>query len=274
MRHDYDLAILLDCAKMARSVFYYNRKRSGSADKYAVEREQIRDIFLGHRARYGVRRVCMELRSRGCMLNHKTVARLMREENLKCRVRRRRYRSYNGTVGTVASNIIARDFRSDAPLRKCATDITQININGEKLYLSPVMDMYNGEILSYSISDSPDMALIMEMLEGLYRLGRPLKGMVLHSDQGWHYQYQGYQSSLAEHGIIQSMSRKGNCLDNSMMENFFGLMKNEHLYREKFSSVAEYKKELEMYIEYYNTQRIKLRLGTSPVKYREMHTKS
>ena len=147
--------------------------------------------------------------------------------------------------------------------------MTQINIGADKCYLSPILDMYNGEIVSYAISDHPDLKMVMDMLDRAYAKKRVWKRLVLHSDQGWHYQHAIYQKSLKDHKIIQSMSRKGNCLDNAMMENFFGIMKSELLYPNTFRDMDHFKQELREYIRYYNNDRIKLRLnGMSPVQYR------
>jgi transposase InsO family protein len=254
---------------MARSVFYYHFKRLNSADKYVDERDAVKSIFHEHKGRYGYRRVTAEMRNRGFAINHKTVQRLMGEADLKCRIRKVRYRSYKGDVGETAPNIIARDFTADAPDRKWATDVTQINIGSVKLYLSPILDMFNGEIISYNISRCPNLEQIYDMLNKAFARHRNLDGLILHSDQGWQYQHAGYRKRLQDHHIIQSMSRKGNCLDNAMAENFFGIMKSELLYAGKFESPEGFIKALKEYIEYYNNKRIKYRLkGKSPVQYR------
>ncbi len=215
---------------MARSVFYYHLKRLKAADKYAQEKEMIKSIFHEHKGRYGYRRVTAEMRNRGFVINHKTVQRLMGEMCLKSKIRQVRYRSYKGEVGKIAPNIIARDFAADAPNRKWATDVTQINIGATKLYLSPILDMFNGETISYNLSKSPNLEQIYDMLDKAFAKFGNLDGLILHSDQGWQYQHFGYRQRLADHHITQSMSRKGNCLDNAMAENFFGIMKSELLY--------------------------------------------
>ena len=257
---------------MARSVFYYHLNRLRATDKYAVERDCIKSVFHEHKGRYGYRRVTAEMRNRGFTINHKTVQRLMREMCLKSRIRRVRYRSYKGEVGKIAPNIIARDFSAGAPNRKWATDVTQINIGPVKLYLSPILDMFNGEIISYNISRSPNMEQIYDMLDKAFAKFDSLDGLILHSDQGWQYQQFGYRQRLADHHVIQSMSRKGNCLDNALAENFFGIMKSELLYAEKFDSPEAFMKALDEYIDYYNNKRIKTRLkGKSPVQYRTLY---
>ena len=257
---------------MARSVFYYHIKRSKSEDKHAQVKEAISKIFYEHKGRYGYRRITVELRNQGYNINHKVVERLMKQLGLKCLIRKVKYRSYKGEVGIIAPNIIARNFRADTPNAKWATDVTQININSEKLYLSPILDMYNGEIISYNVSKSPNLEQVYDMLEKAFSRFKNLDGLILHSDQGWQYQHYGYRQRLSERGIIQSMSRKGNCLDNAMAENFFGIMKSELLYAEKFDSPESFIKALDEYIDYYNNRRIKSRLkGMSPVKYREIN---
>ena len=256
---------------MARSVFYYHLKRLKTRDKYADEKDMIKSIFNEHKGRYGYRRITSELRNRDTILNHKTVQRLMIQMGLKSQIRKVRYRSYKGEVGRIAPNVINRDFVAHAPNRKWATDVTQINIGSEKLYLSPILDMFNGEIISYNISKSPNLEQVYDMLDKAFARFDSLDGLILHSDQGWQYQHYGYRKRLEEHGIIQSMSRKGNCLDNAMAENFFGIMKSELLYAENFESSDAFMKALDEYIDYYNNKRTKSRLkGKSPVKYRTL----
>ena len=214
------------------------------------------------------------MRNNGYCINHKTVQKLMKSLGLKGKQRKNeRYRSYKGEVGRVADNHLKREFYADKPFEKLTTDVTQFNVGGEKVYLSPVMDLYNREILSYSISSSPNLEQIREMLTGLFAKlpsdARPL----FHSDQGWQYQHTEYQRLLSEHNIKQSMSRKGNCMDNGAMENFFGRLKVEMFYGEKFESVNAFIEELNRYIHYYNHDRISLRLkGMSPVQYRTHST--
>ena len=150
-----------------------------------------------------------------------------------------------------------------------ATDVTEVKINGVKGYISPIMDMYNGEIISYNISSRPVLGQVMDMLEKAFAKIPDNTNLIFHSDQGWQYQHKQYQKRLLDKGIRQSMSRKGNCLDNSVMENFFGLLKSELLYLKEYSSMNEFVVELEKYIDYYNNKRIKSKLkGLSPVQYR------
>ena len=181
---------------MARSVFYYHLKRLKAKDKYESEKEMIKSIFHDHKGRYGYRRITAEMRNNDINLNHKTVQRLMVQMGLKSQIRKVRYRSYKGEVGRIAPNIINRDFVASAPNRKWATDVTQINIGSEKLYLSPILDMFNGEIISYNISKSPNLEQIYDMLDKAFARFDCLDGLILHSDQGWQYQHYGYRTRL------------------------------------------------------------------------------
>ena len=238
-------------------------------DKYALIKTEIEFIYHEHQGRYGYRRITIELHNRGYQINHKTVQRLMRELNLKCMVRIKKYRSYKGEIGKIAPNILKRDFHASAPNQKWTTDITEFSLFGTKLYLSPILDMYNGEIISYNISERPVLGQVMDMLDKAFEKIPDNTNLIFHSDQGWQYQHKNYQKRLKDKGIQQSMSRKGNCLDNSVMENFFGLLKSELLYLKDFESIEEFRIELEEYINYYNNKRIKEKLkGLSPVQYR------
>ena len=211
----------------------------------------------------------MELHNRGYKINHKTVQRLMKIIGLKCMVRIKKYRSYKGEIGKIAPNIINRDFSAMKPNQKWTTDITEFALFGTKIYLSPILDMYNGEIISYKISDRPVLKQVLEMVDEAFAKIPDNTNLIFHSDQGWQYQHKAYQKRLRDKGIIQSMSRKGNCLDNSVMENFFGLLKSELLYLREFDSIDDFKDELIKYIDYYNNKRIKGKLkGLSPVQYR------
>ena len=212
----------------------------------------------------------MVMRSKGYTLNHKTVLKLMRILDLKGKQRKNEiYHSYKGEVGKIADNILKRDFHASKPFEKLTTDVTQFKVCDEKVYLSPVMDLYNREIVSYSISTSPNLWQIRDMLDGLFAKLPADASPVFHSDQGWQYQHAEYRRLLAEHNITQSMSRKGNCMDNGAMENFFGRLKVEMFYGEKFENVNVFIDELKRYIDYYNYERISMKLkGMSPVQYR------
>jgi len=256
---------------MARSTFYYHTKRLGQPDGYEAVRKRIRVIYDKHHGRYGYRRITAQLRNEGLEINHKTVQKLMRQMFLKAKRKKQHYRSYKGELGKIAPNVLDRDFKATAPNQKWTTDVTQVKIKDRKIYLSPILDMFNGEVVSYAISTSPDLKMVMAMLDSAFKKRNIQGNLIFHSDQGWHYQHKRYQKALEDRHITQSMSRKGNCLDNAMMENFFGLMKNELLYLQEWDSIDQFKNALRTYIRYYNNDRIKLRLkGKSPVQYRAL----
>ena len=270
LRQEFKLDMLLEIAQLPRSTFYYHRKYQNTGDKYAQAKEEIQTIFHENKGRYGYRRVGMELRNRGFSLNHKTVQRLMKEMSLICRVRMKKHRSYKGETGKIANNELNREFCAERPNQKWVTDITQFRLFGQKLYLSPILDLYSGDIVTYTISDSPNLLMVTTMLEQAFRKIPDGTGLMLHSDQGWHYQHKQYRQMLAEKGVTQSMSRKGNYYDNSVMENFFGHLKSELLYLQEFESIDHFKEELIAYIDYYNNRRIKARLkGLPPALHRQ-----
>lgn len=193
----------------------------------------------------------------------------MKELGLKSMVRLKKYRSYKGKVGKTAPNILDRNFQAEKPNQKWVTDITEFQLFGEKLYLSPMLDLFNGEIVTYTIDSRPRYPLVSKMLEQAFTRLTEEDKLLIHSDQGWHYQMSKYQHALQEKNITQSMSRKGNCYDNAVMENFFGILKSEFLYMQEFESIEHFKQELAKYIDYYNNKRIKAKLkGLSPVQYR------
>lgn len=254
---------------LARSTFYYYLKHP-ELEKYEKEKQEIQYIYSSNSGYYGYRRISIAMRNRGYMLNHKTVLKLMKSLGLKGKQRKNgKYHSYKGEIGKIADNLLNRDFKATKPFEKLTTDITQFKVGNEKIYLSPVMDLYNREIISYSIAKSPNLWQIREMLNGLFEKLPADAKPVFHSDQGWQYQHVEYQRLLSEHNITQSMSRKGNCMDNGAMENFFGRLKVEMFYGEKFESVSSFIDRLKLYIDYYNNDRISLKLkGMSPVQYR------
>ena len=234
------------------------------ADKYASVKEEITAIYHENKGRYGYRRITAELHNRNFSLNHKTVQRLMKELGLVCRVRMKKYRSYKGEVGGTAPNLLNRDFHADKPNQKWVTDVTEFSLFGEKLYLSPILDLHSSDLVSYTISERPVLRMVTAMLDEAFAKIPDGTNLILHSDQGWQYQHKQYQRMLREKGIRQSMSRKGNCLDNAVIENFFGLLKSELLYLQEFRSMEHFRRELMEYLDYYNTRRIKAKLKSLP----------
>lgn len=257
---------------MPRSTYYFEINK---VDKIKIKNSHITDkitqIFNLHKGRYGVRRVYMDLVNQGYVINHKRVQRIMHELRLFGKRSKEKYHSYKGEVGKVADNIINRDFKADRPLQKWTTDVSEFKFSWGKCYISPILDMYTNEIISYDLSLRPNLKQISNMLEKAFIKFPKLNNLILHSDQGWQYQHKYYVNELKKHGIRQSMSRKGNCYDNSIMETFFGRLKNEiyYGYEKSYSSFEEFSRAIEEYIDYYNSERIQSKTKwMPPTKYR------
>lgn len=269
LRHEFKVSLLIEVAGIPRSTYYYHIKHRTDEDKYKEIKEEITNIFTENKGRYGYRRITKELSNRNYVINHKTVQRLMKEIGLVCKVRIKKYCSYKGKVGKIAPNLLNRDFSTKKPNEKWATDVTEFSLFGQKLYLSPILDLHSGDIVTYTIYDSPVLSMVTKMLEQAFQKIPDGTNLILHSDQGWQYQHKQYQKMLKDKGIRQSMSRKGNCLDNAVMENFFGILKSELLHLQDFDSLAQFRTELEEYLDYYNNRRIKLKLnGLTPAQHR------
>jgi transposase InsO family protein len=261
--------MLLDIAQLNRKTYYYYVKRFDKPDKYATAKVKISEIFHANKGRYGYRRITEGLLKAGIKLNHKTVERLMKVLGLKCQVRMKKYHSYKGEVGKIAPNLLNRNFEASRPNEKWVTDVTEFSLFGQKLYLSPILDLYDRSIITYTIYEHPVLNMVTDMIKSAVKKEDIKDDLVLHSDQGWQYQHFEYQHLLKENGITQSMSRKGNCLDNAVMENFFGHLKFELLYLQKFTSIEHFKSELVDYIDWYNHKRMKAKFGyISPLEYR------
>lgn len=257
---------------MSKSTYYFEiGKVDAVAERNQILANEIVDIFNANKGRYGVRRIHQTLVNRGFDVNHKRVQRLMHEMHLVGKRPKEKYHSYKGTVGSVATNLIDRDFIAEAPFRKWTTDVTQFNLSWGKCYLSPILDMATNEIISYDLSLHPNLEQVMHMLRQAFERFPNLTGLVFHSDQGWQYQHETYRKALSDRGIVQSMSRKGNCYDNSIMETFFGRMKNEMFYghESEFTTFGEFSEAVREYINYYNNERIQCKTKwMPPVKYR------
>ena len=270
---------------MSKSSYYYVVKSLSKEDKDYELKEKIIDIFNKNMKKYGYRRITIELRNQNIIVNHKKVKRLMRVLGLYAKKPKVKYKSYKGDMNGTVKNLLLdkevdkttekatykRNFKTTACNQKWTTDVSEFHISAGKLYLSPILDMHNGEIISYDISTHPNYQQITNMLNQAFSKYDNLEGLIMHSDQGWQYQMQHYHQTLKNKGIHQSMSRKGNCLDNSLMENFFGIMKNEMFYghESEFKTLEELRNAMDDYIIYYNEKRIKLKLkGMSPVQYR------
>ena len=267
---------------LPKSTYMYWQQRLDRPNKDEQVEKKILEIRKDN-PNYGYRRMAAMLRKQGLLINKKKVQRLV--QKLKLQVtsfsrKTRTYSSYKGTIGKVADNEINRKFKVGEPYTYITTDTTEFkylekdkneNYQVKKLYLNPYLDMYNSEIISYEISKQPTLEPILKALDKAIEITNTNKDKrIFHSDQGWAYQIKQYTSKLEAEGITQSMSRKGNCLDNSPMENFFGILKQEIYYGKKFYSYEELKETIEEYIEYYNKDRIKEKLGyLSPIEYRE-----
>lgn len=269
LRQHHPVAALLKVAGLARSTFYSQLRTLNADDRHADLKAKIRTVFDHHKGRYGYRRVTAAIRQAGHLVNHKAVQRLMQQLQLKSLVRPKKYRSWRGEVGQAAPNLLQRQFSATQANQKWVTDVTEFNVGGQKLYLSSVMDLYNGEIVAYQMDRRPTFKLVSGMLKKALAKLRGKDKPLLHSDQGWQYRMPAFRRQLEERKLTQSMSRKGNCLDNAAMESFFGTLKSECYKGHRFTCLGHLRDTLDHYIHYYNHERIKLKLkGLSPVQYR------
>lgn len=267
LRQQHLLSHLLKAAGLARSTFYWQLSSGKKIDKYTDDKQRILALFHNHRGRYGYRRITLACRRMGHSLNHKTVQKLMQQLQLSSCIRVKKYNSYKGRYGKAAGNVLNRQFKADKPNQKWVTDITEFNMGGEKLYLSPILDLYNGEIVAYQMEQRPHLSMMDNMLSKALTVLNEGEYPLLHSGQGWQYQMTHYQRRLREAGLKQSMSRKGNCYDNAVMESFFGTLKSECLYTTEYRNIRELRVAIDEYIYYYNHDRIKQKLkGLSPVE--------
>ncbi|VLD63296.1 IS3-Spn1, transposase [Streptococcus pneumoniae] len=270
---EFSLDLLLKAIKLARSTYYYHLKQLDKPDKDQELKAEIQSIFIEHKGNYAYRCIHLELRNRGYLVNHKRVQGLMKVLNLQAKMRqKRKYSSHKGDVGKKAENLIQSQFEGSKTMEKCYTDVTEFAIpaSTQKLYLSPVLDGFNSEIIAYHLSTSPNLEQVQTMLEQAFT-EKHYENTILHSDQGWQYQHDSYHRFLESKGTQASMLRKGNSQDNGMMESFFGILKSEMFYgyEKTFKSLNQLEQAIIDYIDYYNNKRIKVKLkGLSPVQYR------
>lgn len=263
---------MLKAASLSKSTYYFELSKTDKDIKNIELINLIQDIFNENKKRYGFKRITAELRNRGYLINHKKVLRLMTKLGLRAIRRKEKYHSYIGEVGSLADNLINRNFIADGPNKKWSTDVSQFNCPFGKCYLSPILDMYCGDIVAWDLSLSPNFDQTKRMLDQAFKKYPSLNGLIFHSDMGWQYQMKPYHKRLEDKGIIQSMSRKGNCYDNCIIESFFGTLKNEMFYghESEFKTFAQFKKAIANYIDYYNNQRIKRKTKwMPPSKFRE-----
>jgi putative transposase len=269
LKAGHPLGVLLEVAGLARSTFFYHQGRLALPDAHAELKAAIHDAFHAAKGRYGHRRVHRELVKAGRQVAKKTVLKLMRRLGLVCHVRRRRYNSFKGEAGQAAPNLLDRDFDAGEPNEKWVTDVTEFRIGDAKVYLSPVMDLFDRSIVAYSWGTSPGLQLTNTPLQAALGTLRPGEHPMVHTDQGFQYRHASWRNLLAGAGAKQSMSRKGTCLDNAVIEGFFGHLKEELFHHTKFPSVEAFTAELDDYMRWYNNVRTHTRLeGLSPVEYR------
>ncbi|NLY46309.1 MAG: IS3 family transposase [Tissierella sp.] len=270
------LKIWLKIANLSKSSFYEWVKKLETVNKEELElTNSIKNIFEESNETYGYRRITISLKQKGLKINHKRVYRIMKENGLKCikfSRKSRGYSSFKGEVGKVAENKLNRRFQVTTPNKVWVTDVTEFKIQGDnqKLYLSPIMDLFNSEIISFNLSTAPTVKFTIDALDDALKKLPEKHELTIHSDQGFHYQHAQWVKRLEKNNIVQSMSRRGKCIDNSPMENFFGLLKQEMYYGEKFTSIKQLEKKIRGYINWYNSKRIKEKLnGLSPIEYRQ-----
>lgn len=281
---DYCLNRILKVLDFPKATYYYHLKRLDDPDKDKAVKSEIQAIRKAHKD-YGYRRIYGELRRRGYQISKNKVQRLIQKMNLQVTSfsrKSRKYRSYKGDIGKKAPNRLNRRFMSAIPHQKIVTDTSEFSyyeqdasglIQQKKLYLDPFIDLFNLEVISYKISKQPNKQTMLEAFkEAIESTADCQFRRTFHSDQGWAYQMNDYQQMLKDHRIFQSMSRKGNCLDNAPAENFFGIMKQEMYYGKVYHSYEELKDAIHEYLRYYNEDRIKEKLGyLSPVEYKEQY---
>jgi putative transposase len=262
--------VLLDVAALARSTYFYHQAKHDPPDALADLKAAIREAFHAAHGRYGHRRIHAVLTTQGWQVAKKTVLKLMRTLGLTCKVRaRRRYTSFQGEVGTIADNVLNRDFTATAPNQKWVTDVTEFRVADRKVYLSPVIDLFDRSVVAHSWSLSPNLQLTNSSLSLAIASLQPGQCPLVHSDQGFQYQHRSWRGLLDDVDASQSMSRKANCYDNAVAENFFGHVKSELFHHNRFDTVEAFTTALDDYIHWYNNERISTKLkGLSPVQYR------
>lgn len=273
LRPKYRLTQLLSIIDIPKSSYCYHKKQLALPDKYEDVRAKIIDVFEKNNRRYGYRRIHASLKNNGIVLSEKVIRRIMREENLIANtIKMRKYNSYHGEISPAVPNILQRDFKADKPNEKWVTDITEFSIPAGKVYLSPMVDCFDGAVVSWTISTSPNAELVNTMLDQAVFILQKDEQPIVHTDRGAHYRWQGWIDRMDNNNLIRSMSKKGCSPDNAACEGFFGRLKNEFFYGESWIdvSVGKFIELLDEYLEWYNNKRIKLSLGgVSIMKYRE-----
>ena len=264
LRAKYSLNELLAATGIPKSSYFYQRKTLSRPDKYCELRKQVKDIFSKNRCVYGYRRIHAILKDSGTKCSEKVIRRIMSEEHLvvQCKTRRR-YSSYLGESSPPVPNLIERNFHADQPNQKWVTDLCEFQISAGKIYLSPIVDCFDGMVVSWTIGTSPNAELVNTMLDSAVACLRNEEHPIIHSDRGCHYRWPGWISRMDAARLKRSMSRKGCSPDNAACEGFFGIVKSEMFYTRSWDgvSVEEFVTELDSYIRWSNVERIKLSLG-------------
>ena len=272
LRDKYPVKSILEVFDMAKSSYCYQQKQIKKENKIAKIKERIKILFFENHKRYGYRRIHLLLKREGIIISEKIVRSIMKEENLIVRaIRQKKYNSYLGEISPAVPNEIQRDFHADKPNKKWLTDITEFKIGEEKVYLSPIIDCFDGMPITWKVGTSPNAELVNTMLDNAIALLKGNEHPIVHSDRGCHYRWPGWIQRMNEAGLTRSMSKKGCSPDNSACEGFFGRMKNEMFYGEKWDkiSVEEFISIINQYMQWYRDKRIKLSLGgLSPMEYR------
>ncbi|NCU26715.1 IS3 family transposase [Candidatus Nomurabacteria bacterium] len=272
LRMKYQLKELLRMTNMPKSSYFYQKEAQSRPDKYSALRTEVIEVFADNRSRYGYRRLHAVIKSKGKIISEKVVRRIMGEEKLvvPCK-KKRKYSSYKGEISPAVENVVARDFHAGAPNTKWLTDLTEFHIPAGKVYLSPIIDCFDGMVVSWTIGTSPDAELVNTMLDEAICNLTYGEHPIVHSDRGCHYRWPGWISRMGNSGLTRSMSKKGCSPDNSACEGFFGRLKNEMFYYCSWQdvSIEQFTNELDSYLRWYNEKRIKMSLGAmSPVDYR------
>jgi putative transposase len=272
LRMEYPLNDLLMMTGLPKSSYFYQKEAQKHLDKYTSLRAEVKEIFSENKSCYGYRRVHALIKNKGMTVSEKVIRRIMKEEQLVVPyMKKRKYSSYKGVIGPAVENVINRDFHTDAPNSKWLTDLTEFHIPAGKVYLSPIIDCFDGMAVSWTIGTSPDAELVNTMLDDAISNLSDVEHPIIHSDRGSHYRWPGWISRMENAGLMRSMSRKGCSPDNSACEGFFGRLKNEMFYCRSWQGVSidQFINELDNYLIWYNDKRIKMSLGAmSPLDYR------
>jgi len=272
LRLKYQLADLLGYLLMARSSYFYGRRAASAPDKYEQLRAVVKDEFQASGSAYGYRRLHAVVARQGRVVSEKVVRRLMADEGLVVPGRRaKKYSSYQGEISPEVANVIERDFHADAPNQKWLTDLTEFRLPAGKVYLSPIIDCFDGMAVAWTMSTSPNAELVNTMLDDAVSTLADGQRPLVHSDRGCHYRWPGWIERMEAAGLTRSMSKKGCSPDNSACEGFFGRLKNEMFYGRTWFGISleEFMAILDQYLHWYNQTRIKISLGAlSPVEYR------